>query len=238
MASRGTDPSPWASEWRTTTLLNRLSAPVRDEMIRLGAARSYEPGDVLIRQGGTSREALLLLSGLVKVKAEDGHTDVLLTVRGAGDVVGDLAALSGQARSATVTAGTAVVARFILPDTLREFLRRHPQAAELLNALMVDQLMQANRRRVEFATMPVMDRLISVILELVAICGDRRLDGSVHLPPVFSQSEWADLVGAASEDTVQRCLRNLRSAGLVTPRYKFLVVEDPGRLRAEQGRIR
>jgi hypothetical protein len=68
VASRSTDPSPWANEWRTTTLLSRLSAPARDEMIRLGAVRSYEPGDVLIRQGGTSREALLLLSGLVKGK--------------------------------------------------------------------------------------------------------------------------------------------------------------------------
>ncbi|WFE39359.1 Crp/Fnr family transcriptional regulator [Micromonospora sp. WMMD998] len=204
---------------------------MRDEVLRLGVLRRYPAGTVLIQQGSSSREALLLLHGYVKVFVNSGDHAVLLTVRSQGDVVGDLAAVSGQARSATVTACTHVVARFILPETLREFLARHRHANERLNALVVEQLTGANRRRAEFATLPVVERLARVIGELAGICGDRRPDGSVRLPPWFSQAELADLVGA-SADSVQRALRVLRRRALIDTGYRSLTIRDPAQLAA------
>ncbi|MEW2594358.1 Crp/Fnr family transcriptional regulator [Micromonospora aurantiaca] len=210
----------------------QLPAQTRAEMIALGVERRYRVGDVLLKQGMATREMLLLLDGFVKVTAESGTEHVLLTIRAAGDPVGDLAAMSGQLRSATVTACTPVTARFVLPHTLQAFLRHRPQVAELINALVVDQLAMANRRRVEMATLPVLDRLIGVLLDLVAICGEQQQDGSATLPNWFSQAELAALVGTSSVDTIQRQLRSLREQQLIESGYRKITILDPDKLAA------
>lgn len=218
--------------WGPKTLLAQLPAQTRAEMIALGVERRYRAGDVLLRQGMATREMLLLLNGFVKVTAESRTEHVLLTIRAAGDPVGDLAAMSGQLRSATVTACTPVDARFILPQTLQEFLRHRPQVAALISALVVDQLAMANRRRVEMATLPVLDRLIGVLLDLVAICGEQQEDGSATLPNWFSQAELAALAGTSSVDTIQRQLRSLREQQLIENGYRKITILDPAGLAA------
>ncbi|GIF25082.1 CRP-like cAMP-binding protein [Actinoplanes tereljensis] len=225
-----------SQQWGPKTLLARLPAQTREEVIGLGVERRYRTGDVLLKQGAATRETLLLLTGFVKVIAEDGTEPVLLTIRAAGDPVGDLAAMSGQLRSATVIACTPITARFILPQTLRTFLRDRPQVAELLNALVVDQLSVANRRRVEMATRPVLDRLVSVLLDLAEICGEPQEDGSTALPNWFSQAELAALVGTSSVDTVQRSLRNLREQDLIENGYRRITILDPDGLAARRVR--
>jgi CRP/FNR family transcriptional regulator, cyclic AMP receptor protein len=211
--------------WRSGTLLGRLSAPVRGELLKLGAVREYEAGAVLMKEGGRQREALLLLSGYVKVTAKADGRDVLLAIRAQGDLVGDLAALSGQRRSATVITCTPIIARFILPDTLHEFVGRHREAAEVINALVVQQLKNANRRRLDYATQLVPQRLARVVLGLFAVCGEQLPDGTLRLPGWFPQADLADLVGV-SEDSVQRALRALRDRGLIDTGYRSLTILD------------
>jgi len=221
-------------EWRPGTLLGQLSATERTELLGLGATREYPTGAVIMRQGATAREAVLLLRGYVKITAASEDHAVLLTVRAQGDLVGDFAATSGRERSATVTACTPIAARFLLPDTLRGFLGRHPHAAELVSGLMVDQLSGANRRRVEYATLPVVSRLARVITELVEICGERRPTGGLQLPSWFGQAELADLVGA-SADSVQRALRTLRREGVIATGYRSVTILDPDALDSARG---
>ncbi|WP_433265709.1 Crp/Fnr family transcriptional regulator [Micromonospora vinacea] len=201
-------------------------------MIKLGVERRYRTGDILLKQGMATRETLLLLNGFVKVSVENGSEPVLLAIRAAGDPVGDLAAMSGQPRSATVTACTPITARFILPQTLQALLHKRPHVAQLLSSLVVDQLAMANRRRVEMATRPVLDRLIGVLLDLIAICGEQQRDGSAVLPNWFSQAELAALVGTSSVDTIQRSLRSLREQELIENGYRRIKVIDPDGLAA------
>lgn len=231
MTSRMSDPDRFATGWRPATMLSRLSPTLRNEMLGLGVERAYATGAVLMLQGSSRREALLLLHGYVKIIAGVEGQSVLLTVRGQGDVIGDLAAMSGHVRSATVLACTPIVARFILPETLRAFLAKHPVAAELLNSLMVSQLIGANQRRVDFATLSVRERLARVLSELIVVCGEVQPDASVRLPRWFGQADLADLVGA-SVDSVQRALRDLRGMGLVDTGYRSVTVLDPARLTA------
>jgi len=201
------------TSWRPRTLLAQLSPRARDELLALGMARTFATGDILIREDGTSQEAFLLVGGFVKVTTRS----VLLTIRSEGDMVGEMAAKSDQPRSATVTACTPVAARFILADKLAEFTDRHRKAEKLINALIADQLLRANRRRAEFATLHVKQRLARVILELAEICGSDTADGLLRLPSWLPQADLADLVGV-NVDTVQRALRDLRTDGVIATR--------------------
>ncbi|GAA3308366.1 cyclic nucleotide-binding domain-containing protein [Nonomuraea dietziae] len=70
-----------------------------------GRPKSWERGAVVMSEGDTSDWVLLLLDGRVKVSSHtSGGTEVVLAVRGPGGLLGDMSAIDGSARSATVTA--------------------------------------------------------------------------------------------------------------------------------------
>jgi CRP/FNR family transcriptional regulator, cyclic AMP receptor protein len=218
-----------SDRWRPRTLLARLPSAVRVEFVRLGAVREFPPGAELFAEGAEGPQALLLLDGYVKVTSRVGGDSMLLAVRGAGDLIGDMAALSGLPRSATVTACTTVWVRFILAETLREFAYRRREAGKLISALVVEQLNAANRRRIEFATLSVPRRLARVVLELAETCGEVLPTGAIRLPRWFRQIDLAHLVGC-SEDRVQHALRGLREQRVMDTGYRTVTILDPVRL--------
>ncbi|MFI5936287.1 Crp/Fnr family transcriptional regulator [Actinoplanes sp. NPDC051494] len=223
MASRDSDCSQFAEGWRPDTLLGGLSAPLRAEMVCLGDERDFAAGDVLVRQGSDRRETLLLLRGYVRVTASSGGLTELLTIRAQGDVVGDPVT--------TVISSTPVVARVLPPDVLEGFLAPRPEAAALLQALKVAQLAGANRRRVEFATLTVRERLAWMLIELMAVLGEDGPGGSVRMPSWFGKADLAGLTGALPND-IRRGLRSLHAEGLIDAGEGPLTVLAPAKLDA------
>ncbi|GAA1033160.1 Crp/Fnr family transcriptional regulator [Virgisporangium ochraceum] len=217
--------------WRPATLLGRLPPPVRSAFLELGVPKRFARNVELISEGTNGRQAFLILRGHVKVTTGTDTGTALLSVRGEGDLIGDMAAISGLPRSATVTTCTAVEARLILHVTLHDFIARHRVAGELINARVVEQLHFANRRRVEYATRTVVQRLAAVIDELAQVCGEPTPGGGIRLPAWFPQADIADLVGA-SEGSVQRELGKLREQKLIDTRYRSVVILDRAGLAA------
>src|SRR5690242_21928557 len=106
-------------------------------LVRIGAARIFQRGDVLVREGESTTFVVLLLAGCAKVTATtaDGGR-ALLAVRGAGEFVGELAGLDGRPRSATVTAVGELHTRVIGRAEFRRFLLDHPEAAMAVNQMV------------------------------------------------------------------------------------------------------
>ena len=81
----------------------------------------YEAGDLIIRQGEAGDCMFVIQEGQVEVFAERDGKDVRLAVRGEGDIVGEMAVLEHEVRSASVRAlGRA---RLLTVDK-KNFLRR------------------------------------------------------------------------------------------------------------------
>ena len=90
-------------------------------------------------------------------------------------------------------------------------------------------LLAANRRRVDFAAHPVKIRLARILWEIAAAYGYRDRDGivvDIHL----TQDELATMCGAA-EITLQKALRDLRTAGIVATGYRRMLVRDAAALQ-------
>ena len=66
--------------------------------------KRFAEGDVLIEEGGMPTDVFLLENGTVDVT----HEEQLIATLGPGDVVGEIALLDPQRRTATVTATSAV----------------------------------------------------------------------------------------------------------------------------------
>src|SRR6266536_2960835 len=194
---------PRGGHWPPGSLLSELTPSTRGELLQLGVVRQYEARRVLLHQGEESTHVVLLLDGCVKVTATtEGGNVTLLDIRVGGDIVGELASLDGQPRSATiVTAGPSVVRLIGQPD-FRTFLERRPDAALAVSRAIGAKLRWATRRRVDFGTSEPRVRLARVLAELVESYGEPAGDGDM-IATSLTQPELAALVGA-SEATGQR----------------------------------
>ncbi|MGW1875695.1 Crp/Fnr family transcriptional regulator [Streptomyces sp. NPDC001975] len=212
------------------SLLGAVSPDARAELLDMGAATRFEVGETMLREGDGNRHVLLLLSGFAKVTArvENGE-ETLLAVRVGGDSVGEMAAMDGAPRSATVTACGAVTARVMPPEALHALLARRPDVHLALTGIVADRLRWANRRRLDFRGYPVKVRLARLLVELATRYG-RPGEGGTVLGCRLTQPELAALTGAA-ETTVQKALRDLRTEGLLTTGYASTVIRDLPRLR-------
>ena len=142
---------PEAPAWGGFVAL--LDEADRAAFLRAGRPRRYRAGQALLLAGDHSDHVLCLLLGGAKISVDtpDGH-ELLLGIRGQGDLIGELAAVDavGSTRSANVVALSALDTIVLTGDEFRRFLRSHPGAAEALAVTLVRRLRQADRKRIEF----------------------------------------------------------------------------------------
>jgi CRP-like cAMP-binding protein len=221
------------AEWPAGTLLVGLSPAAREELLRSGRPREFGAGERLIFEGADTRDAFLIVFGVVKVTADtlDGQT-VLLDVRFRGDLVGEVAGLDGGPRTASVTAAGLVHARAIGTQELERLVTGNSEISRAVTASIAEKLRWSTRRRVSQAQNPLALRLASTLLDLAEIHGRQvtaRTDGQVRnsatteLVIDLTQPELAALVGA-SEPSVHRILTQLRRRGILRTGYGSIVV--------------
>ena len=123
--------------------------------------RRFRKGQALFHEGGSSdRVVVILLAARVKVSTitEDGK-EIVLAFRGPGDLLGELAAIDGEPRSATVEAIEPVEAIAIAAADFRSFLIAHPEVELLLLQMLSRRLRDADRVRVEYGAHDTVGRV-------------------------------------------------------------------------------
>jgi DNA-binding NtrC family response regulator len=96
---------------RHVAVLRHLPLGQLDRLAARSRRRVFEPGSVLIEEGERGDEVFVLLEGRVAVRlALPGGERRAVAIRGAGELVGEMALLDDLPRSATVTAEGEVVA--------------------------------------------------------------------------------------------------------------------------------
>jgi CRP/FNR family cyclic AMP-dependent transcriptional regulator len=203
-----------ATGWHDSTLLGRLEPAGRAALLALGRPADFPPAKVLLRQGDLSQHSYLLLRGYVKVTAlaENGG-EALLGIRTAGDLIGEMAVLGGQPRSASVQACTPVHARVLPVHDLTRFLEQTPAAGMALSRMISERLRWANDRRLDFAAFPAATRLARVLLYLAETYGHPVPDG-LALAASLTQRDLASLAGIKLP-TAEKALRVLHDSGVV-----------------------
>jgi CRP/FNR family transcriptional regulator, cyclic AMP receptor protein len=197
-----------------------------ETLAAMGVRVRFPPGHVLFQQGDRGRQVYVLLAGAVKVvRSEADGSATILTVRTAGDVVGDLAALDDRDRSATVTTLGAVTARMVTAEQFRHFVDR-PSVSTGFTRYTMARLRQADEQRTELALLPVRTRLARTLLRLVGDRADARGAATVRM----SQHDIAQLLGA-SRNAVVAELTALRAAGVLDTSRRAIVLRDAAHLR-------
>ncbi|WP_328475437.1 Crp/Fnr family transcriptional regulator [Actinoplanes sp. NBC_00393] len=223
---------PWpSSDWAPGTFLGGLTPSAAADLLSRCARRRYPTGQAILREGAQGSHVVVLESGFVKVTTAVEGQETLLGIRLPGELLGEIGALTGSPRSATVTACGTVHVGVLARAGFEDFLSCHPGASTLVMATIAGQLSWANRRRSDFAAFPAHVRLARLLVEIAQVCGRPRADDSIEIAVPLSQPELAAMI-AIARATVQKALHELRARKLISTAYRRIVILDPRGLAA------
>jgi thioredoxin reductase (NADPH) len=125
-------------ETRRHQMFPVLAAAEIARLRRFGEARSYAPGEAILRIGEPGHGLILILSGEAAVRRGDSAGHDVLVGYGPGSFMGELAQLSGRPVLVDATAETAVEAVLIPPERLRALLVAEAELGErIMRALIL-----------------------------------------------------------------------------------------------------
>jgi CRP/FNR family cyclic AMP-dependent transcriptional regulator len=194
-----------------------------------GTHRRWARGDILIREAEVTCEVVLIKRGRVKISsASPCGKQVIMAIRGPGDLLGESAAIDGKGRSATVTALTDVDAVSLTRTEFTQLLRNAPEVTFDLLVMLTGRLREATRQRLELSVYDVPTRTARWLL-----------DAAAHSEPIgngpgytirLTQTDLADAVGA-SRVSVANALRLWRKENTIATNRAVFRVLKPERLR-------
>ncbi|MFE3548262.1 Crp/Fnr family transcriptional regulator [Streptomyces kronopolitis] len=153
---------------------------------------------LLLRQGDPATHVIVLESGSTLITlAGDCGGSTLLAVRGAGELLGELAVLDSQPRTATVIAAEPCLIRIIPAAAFLLFVDEHDLLAPLLRHAIA-RVRESEAVRLELATASVPLRLASALSRLVDAASASTSELAVRL----TQTELSQMIGASRNAVV------------------------------------
>jgi CRP-like cAMP-binding protein len=149
------------------------------------------------------------------------------------EVVGEIAALDGGARTADVVAVEDSTVHRVPRAAWMAAMKAQPELALATIRLVCRRLRDTSADLERVATQRVPARLAALLLKLAGDYGRPQPDGAVLLPMRLSQTELSMLI-ASTREAVNKQFAAWREAGLIDVRAGHIVIRRPGALAAEE----
>jgi CRP/FNR family cyclic AMP-dependent transcriptional regulator len=214
-----------------------LTRHERDTLSDLGIPRDYPAGAIICLEGDPATHVFILVAGWVKILSatNEGH-EIVLALRGDGDLVGDISGATTGRRTATIQAVDVVHALIVPYDKFNAFLDANPGAGGAYRRMVTRRWSDASTMLRDHAVTTGAQRLARLVLELADRHG-RDLDGAIYLAMPLTQDELASMAGT-SRATVTRALSNWRKRGFILTGQRHITILDPQGLRKVAGQQR
>lgn len=216
---------------RSVPLFAELDEAELERFSRVAVPRSYPEGTRVFHEGDHSDACYIVRSGTFRVTREhpDGRAITLATLS-PGDIVGELAMLDGEVRSASVETLGGKGELLALPASdVRSLLEKHPDITVKMVAALTRRLRAANERisRQSFQTVP--SRVAGVLSQMVDD-EDSGNDGAKREITIrMNQADLAQLAGT-SRESVSRFLADLERSGVVRAGRGQVTILEPAKL--------
>jgi len=189
--------------------------------------KEYLPGDVLFREGDSTRELYILLEGVIEIRR--GNTTIA-KVNEPDTYLGEMSTLLGSVRTATAVAHTAVKAICVPQAKVLDFFEHSPTLGMKLARVLAQRLQQMNDKYqkmledVEKGNTTQFARLVQD--------SDHRYFLPMYLQMIGSEMPMRDLSTMISigAERLQKVLSTYRGMGLVKInglKVDFLEPDDP-----------
>lgn len=164
--------------------------------------KKFSAGSTIITAEQPGEAVYFILQGTVKIHVEqaDGSV-VVISILGAGDIVGEMSVLDNSTRSASVVTIEESTLLWMDRNAFTECLKTVPLVTYNLARILTKRLRLANDQIRALATQEVESRIAYHILVFADQYGKVDTNGDILIPIRLTQSDIASLVGASREHT-------------------------------------
>ena len=182
--------------------------------------RTFPKGVVLVQEGDESDSFYIIESGRVKVFGSDEEgNEIIFNVKGPGSYFGEMAALDGAPRSASVETMEKSQVCVVPKSEFQRVLSQHPALALELAKCMARRMRATTRSVKSLALTDVSGRVARTLLELAT-----EQDGQTCVEGLTNR-DLANMVGA-SREMVCRIMKGLVAEGLVERDGRRLIISE------------
>ncbi len=207
----------------TEAELSRLTGRLRYCELPAGRNLAIEeqPGEVVY----------VVLSGTLKIFVTQlSGAEVILSILGPGDTVGEMSLVDSAGHSASVVTLEKSSLLWLDKATFRDCLNDIPAISRNLVQILVKRLRLANEQIQALATLDVYGRVARQLLAFAHLYGQTTPQGSILIPIRLTQSDIAGLVGASRERINQVMVSYKRQKFISVDRRYRVTILNPAAL--------
>ncbi len=216
----------------TLTENKMLASLDRAAIGRLESACSWKvvhANEPIVSRDSDSHDVFFVVKGRCRiVNFSPSGREVAYAVAGPGEFFGEMAAIDGLPRSATVVALEDCVVGAITPQAFRELIEEYPKVAFVIMEKLVRIVRTSDDRIMDLATLSAYQRVYSELLKLMK--PDPVRQGSWLIYPLPTQAQIA-AQASTTRETVARVLSHLASDGIAERKSKTLYIRQIDRLK-------
>ena len=194
-----------------------------DRLAQITAIKRLRARQALFRKGDDGSQAYVIISGRLKITSagEDGK-ETVLRIMDPGEVVGEMALLDGEPRSATATALEPCELLVVQRRDLIPFLERYPRTAIKLLQAQVARVRALSAQLEDRVFLNLPSRLAKKLLALSDNYGVERAEG-ITIDLKLSQGELGEMVGT-SRESINKQLRAWAENGVVKSEKGYITI--------------
>src|SRR5579862_1479573 len=211
---------------RRSRLFERLGDSEIDAILAHATVTHPAEGDQIFAKGDPGNSMMAVLKGRVVISAPspDGR-QVVLTVMREGDLLGEIALLDGNERTADATAAVDCELLVVPRRSLLALLERRPDLCIDLLILLCERLRRTNEQVEDLAFLDLEARIAKALMRLT----DENEQGPASAKPAgvkISQRALGELVGG-SRESVNKHLQDWKRSGIIAIEKGAIVIRDP-----------
>ncbi len=192
--------------------------------------RRFAPGEVIVARFSAGNSVYFILSGTGRVVHYlPGEDEITIATVSEGDTVGEIAAIDGFGRSATIIADDDVTVAEMPRSEFRELVVKHGEVAFALLYRWASIIRELDDKFSYVSTISPDQRVYSQLVRLARQDHAGELRWSIReLPSHQDIAEWAQ----TSRESVAGAIAELYRRGIAERRHKSLVIHDYGTLKS------
>jgi CRP-like cAMP-binding protein len=205
-------------------LLAPLPADRRSQIGQQCRFRRYAPHETIIDRSDAGRDVFFVVEGRVRVvNFSASGREISFDDLGIGSFFGELAAIDGGSRSASVVALSSTLVAAMPPSVLERVAMEEPAIATALLRHLAKMVRRSTERIMDLSTLAANNRVQAEVLRLAR---DGLLpDGTATIRPIPVHADIASRVSTTRE-TVARVFGDLNRSGIVQRQGDHLLVRD------------
>ena len=216
-------------------VLGNLSVTQRQDLAKACAWLKFAPNQTVFDKDEGNRDVMFLTSGRVVVTGYSiTGKKISFDELSEGDFFGEIAAIDGEPRSATVVSLGESELATLAPGRFCRLLADHPEISRSVMRRLAEVIRKSNERIMDFATLSAQQRVCTEILRMAE--PDAAIRGAWSVYPLPTQSAIASRIDT-SRETVARVVRDLIRGGVIHRKGRSLFIPDKRRLDVLTSRL-